>query len=295
MINELKTFIAVVEHNNFTKASHEINLSQPSVSLHVKYLENYFNTLLIQRSVKQKQIHITQSGNLLYERAKKIIKLLEETKIDLSHDTSAVKGSLHIGASYTIGEYLLPEFLGHFSKIYPDLELEITIENSQSICEKVESFKVDLALVEGTISSSNLQVDCFYKDKMVLALPYEHPLSQGNFSIENLQNQRWVSRELGSGTREYLNLFLSNNSLSPKNIIVFGSNYSVQEAVKNGLGVTFISSLIAEPAMKNKELSILQTKDIYTRPLSYVMQKGILPSKVVTVFLEALKDYMKKK
>jgi len=96
MIDALKTFIAVVEYENFTKAAEAIKLSQPSVSLHIKHLEEYFNTILIQRSIKQKKIYITESGSLLYERSKQIIKLLEDTKGDLLDYGNVVKGRLRI-------------------------------------------------------------------------------------------------------------------------------------------------------------------------------------------------------
>lgn len=293
MIEELKTFIAVVEYKNFTKAAEAINLSQPSVSLHVKHLEEYFNTTLIQRSIKQKTIHITESGNLLYERSKQIIKLLDDTKDDLLDYGNVVKGRLRIGASFTIGEYFLPTFLGEFTKIYPDLELEITIENTHNICEKVKNFTIDLALVEGTVPSSNFAINNFYKDTMVLAVPYKHYLVNKNFSIEDLENQTWISREIGSGTREYLNLFLSTNNINAKNIIVFGSNYSVKEAVRNNLGITFISSLVTETALKDKEISILKTSHEYTRSFSYIFQKGVVPSKAALVFIDILKNYIK--
>lgn len=294
MIDELKTFIAVVEFKNFTKAADAINLSQPSVSLHIKHLEDYFGTTLIQRSVKQKTINITQSGYLLYERSKQIIKLLYDTKNDLLDYGNSVKGQLHIGASLTIGEYLLPAFLGEFAKTYPDLELEVTIENTHNICEKVKNYQVDLALVEGTVPSSNFTINNFYTDTMKVAVPYNHSLLNKEFTIQDLQNQTWISREMGSGTREYLNYFLTNNNINPKNIIVFGSNYSIKEAVKNNLGITFISSLVIEGSIKNKEISILKTKHNYTRQFSYVLQKGITPSKGVLVFVDMLKNYIKK-
>jgi DNA-binding transcriptional LysR family regulator len=293
MIDELKTFIAVVEYNNFTKAAEAINLSQPSVSLHIKHLEEYFNTTLIQRSIKQKNIYITESGNLLYERSKQIIKLLEDTKGDLLDYGNVVKGRLRIGASFTIGEYFLPTFLGQFTKSYPDLELEITIENTHNICEKVKSFQVDLALIEGTVPTSNFVINHFYKDKMVVAVPYNHYLVNSEFSIEELENQTWISREIGSGTREYLNLFLSTNNINAKNVIVFGSNYSVKEAVRNNLGITFISSLVTEPALRNKEISILKNTQQYTRNFSYILQKGIIPSKGTLVFIDMLNNYIK--
>lgn len=294
MMDELRTFIAVVEYNNFTKAAEAINLSQPSVSLHIKHLEDYFNTTLIQRSIRQKNIYITESGNLLYERSKQMIKILDDTKGDLLDYSGIIKGRLRIGASFTIGEYFLPAFLGQFTREYPDLELEVIIENTHNNCEKVKSFQVDLALVEGTVPSSNFVTNNFYKDKMEVAVPYNHYLVNKEFPIEELQNQTWISREIGSGTREYLNLFLSSNNINPKNIIVFGSNYSVKEAVKNNLGITFISSLVTEPSIRNKEISILKTTQQYTRNFSYVLQKGIIPSKGTLAFLDMLKNYKKK-
>ena len=293
MIDELRTFISVVEYNNFTKAAEAINLSQPSVSLHIKHLEEYFNTTLIQRSIKQKNIYITESGNLLYERSKQIIKLLEDTKDDFLDYGNVVKGRLRIGASFTIGEYFLPTFLGQFTKTYPDLELEVVIENTNNICERVKSFQVDLALVEGTVPSSNFVTNHFYKDEMVVAVPYNHYLVNRKFSIEELGNQTWISREICSGTREYLDLFLSTNNINAKNIIVFGSNYSVKEAVRNNLGITFISSLVTETSLINKEISILKTTQQYPRNFSYILQKGIIPSKGTLVFIDMVKNYIK--
>lgn len=290
MIDELKTFIAVVEYDSFTKAAEAINLSQPSVSLHIRHLEDYFNTILVQRSVKQKNIHVTQEGKLLYERSKQIVKILQDTKEELTEYANEVRGHLHIGASYTIGECFLPAFLGRFSKEYPNLDLEVTIDNTYNICEKVKNFEVDLGLVEGNVPAFKFISNYFYKDKMVLAVPYNHPLANREFSIEQLQNQTWISREVGSGTRDYLELFLESNNINAKNIIVFGSNYSVKEAVKNNLGITLISSLVTESSIKNREISILKTKEQYTRNFSYILQKGSIPSKGVKVFIDMLKN-----
>lgn len=296
MIDELKTFISVVEHKNFTKAAEEINLSQPSVSLHIKHLEEYFGVILIQRSIKQKNIVITQEGKLLYERAKQIIKLLEETKLDLIHNDKTISGHLKIGASFTIGEYFLPRFLGEFAKKYPSIEFEVIIDNTANICDKVKKFELDLGLIEGVVPSFNFEYNHFYEDKMVLALAYNHSIlkSLSNNSIEDdilmkaLKNQTWISREVGSGTRDYLNFFLTSNNIQPKNIIVFGSNYSVKEAVKNNLGITFISSFVVTNSVKNKEISIIETKNKYTRHFSYILPKESITSKATKVFIEML-------
>lgn len=292
MIDELKTFVAVVEFNNFTKAAEAINLSQPSVSLHIKHLEEYFNTNLIQRSIKQKKIFITDAGNLLYKRSKEIIKILEDTKEDLLEQGGIVKGRLRIGASFTIGEYFLPNFLGQFHKEYPELELEVIIENTQKICEKVKTFQIDLALVEGTVPSSDFVINNFYKDKMVIAKPYDNQSLHGKSSIKYLENQTWITRESGSGTREYLDQFLLINKINPKHIIVLGSNYAVKEAVRNNLGITFISSLVTDAPLKNNEISILETSEAYTRNFSYISLKGIVPSRGTLLFTDMLKSYI---
>lgn len=140
MVEELKTFISVDDYKNFTKAAEYLNLSQPSVSTHIKNLENIFGVTLINRSIKQKTISITESGYTLYKRAKEIISLLDVTFIDVKNLSSSVKGSLKIGASLTIGEYILPKFLAIFSKKYPDVDIEVIIENTALISSELKKF-----------------------------------------------------------------------------------------------------------------------------------------------------------
>lgn len=290
MLDEIKTFIAVVEYKNFTKAAKAINLSQPSVSLHIKHLENYFNVTLIQRSIKQKSITITKSGQLLYERGKQILKLLEDTKYELLDYSKSIKGELRIGASFTIGEYFLPAFLGCISQAYPELRLQVTIENTANICKKVESLEVDIGLIEGIVPSNKFYYENFYDDKMVLLIPYNHFLSHKKFMKENYEDQTWITREEGSGSREYLNIFLTNNNIVPRNVIVFGSNYAVKEAIKNNLGVTFISKHIANIAVKHKEAVIIKTDEEYIRSFSYILPKDTIVSKATKVFIDKIKS-----
>lgn len=291
MIEELKTFIAVVEFKNFTKAAHYLNLSQPSVSNHIKSLERYFNVTIIDRSIKQKKIYITQSGNILYKKAKEIIQLLDLTKDELNNTTDSIKGHLRIGASLTIGEYILPRFLSKFTVQYPDIEIEVFIENSSSICNRVSNISLDIGFIEGSHAEQNLLQEFFYEDKMVIALPYDTYINEDNFSLDMLRDITWIGREKGSGTREYLDLFLYNNKISPKNLIVFGSNYAVKEAVKNNIGVTLMSNLIASSAYESKDLLFIPVEDNFTRNFSYVVPNNITLSRATQVFINELKKY----
>lgn len=290
MLEELKTFIAVVECQNFTKASEKVNLSQPSVSIHVKNLEKFFNVSLIIRSVKQKNIIITESGQLLYRRAKEMLALLEATKEEVINLSNAVKGHLKIGATYTIGEYVLPGFLKIFCERYPDVEVEVLIGNTEEISQKVQALQIDIGLIEGIGHMGEFKQTYFLKDELVLILPRTHALSQEELCIEKLQNQKWITREMGSGLREYLDVFLTHNEIVPKSKMIFGSNYAIKEAVKNGLGIAMVSGYIAKDAIEQDEVKILTLEESYTRNFSYILPKDLAVAKPLEAFVSTLDE-----
>ena len=293
MIEELKTLIAVVENGSFTKASEKRRLSQPSISIHIKNLEEYFSVNLIRRSNKQKNIFITENGQLLYRRAKEIVKILEVTKDDLLNLSDSVMGTLKIGASLTIGEYLLPKFLSYFSSKYPEVDIEIVIENTFDICEGVKGLKFDLGLIEGIAPSFEFRQGYFSEDDMVLMVPFNHSLTKEIDFEENLYNERWICREEGSGTREYLNMFLAKKEIKPRSIMVLGSNTLVKEAVKNNLGITLISSYVAEAAENHKEVSVINLKEEYKRHFSYILPKDMVTTRLAEIFIDELIKYSK--
>ncbi len=292
MFEELKTFIAVVEHKNFTKAGEYLNLSQPSVSTHIKNLENYYGVTLINRSIKHKSIIITENGYKLYNRSKEIIHLLDTTYMEVRDISDTIKGTIKVGASLTIGEYILPTFLTVFREKYPDIEVDIFIENTSLIAESLKDLTIDIGFIEGISSYPNLNQEYLLEDKMVLAVPYNLNWIDKEFSFDMLQNQSWVAREEGSGTREYLNMFFNSNKIIPKNIMILGSNYAVKEAVRNGLGITVISNFIANSAAKNKELIAIDLDKSYNRNFSYILPKNIKVDKSTEIFLNEFKEYL---
>ncbi len=291
MFEELKTFISVVEFKNFTKAGLHLNLSQPTVSTHIKNLENYFGVTLINRSIKQKNIFITEKGLELYKRAKEIINLVDITYKEISQDIHTISGTIRIGASSTIADYILPKFLSIFCEKYPDINIEISTENTTAVCLDVKNFVLDIGLIEGNINDSSLNKYYFLKDKLSLALPYDENLIKDDLSLERLKKFKWIIRENGSGTREYIDLFLSKYNVVPKNIMIVGSNYAVKESIKNKLGVSIISNFIVTPAVENKEITIIELDSTFTRNFSYVLPKNISISDATEIFLRELKLY----
>ncbi|MCY9393116.1 LysR family transcriptional regulator, partial [Bacillus haynesii] len=200
----LKTFVTLAEIKNFTKTAELLLMSQPSVSMHIKNLEKEFQTKLFERSPKY--LKITPTGEILYDRAKQMITIYEQTRQDILDHHNSIKGELKIGASFTIGEYILPSLLFDLQKEYPELELKAVIGNTEEIVQSVRLYKVDIGLIEGQTNEKELSVHAFMQDELFITASSDHPLAtKQDVTMADLQNQTWVTREVGSGTREYLN------------------------------------------------------------------------------------------
>lgn len=294
MFEELKTFIAVVDCKNFTKAAENLNLSQPSVSTHIKNLEAFFEVTLINRSVKQKSISITESGYVLYKRAKEILNIFNVTVKEVKELTDSVKGVLKIGASSTIGEYILPKFISEFYSKYPEINIEVLIDNTYGIATKLKNMNLDLGIVEGSVASAYFNQEYFLDDKMVLAVPYDSGIKKSNLNINDLQNKNWVAREYGSSARQYLNLFLSRNKLIPQNVTVLGSNFAIKEAVRDNVGITIMSNIVIDEYVDAKKVSIYELDDNFNRYFSFIYLKDTPLSTLANIFIEELKNYSMK-
>lgn len=196
MDEALRTYIRVVELQSFTKAAEELHISQPAVSLQLKKLEEIYETELIYRQAKK--FILTATGEILYHRAKQLEGLYKQVEDEISLYHHHLKGRLRIGASFTIGEYFLPEVIAKFHALYPDITIELIIENTAKIADKVELLQVDTGLIEGQVSKKDLEISAFSDDEMCIVGRADGSLTE----IE--QGATWIAREEGSGTREYL-------------------------------------------------------------------------------------------
>ena len=289
MNNEaLKTFVTLAEVKNFTKTAELLLMSQPSVSLHIKNLEKEFQTQLFLRSPKF--LKITPTGEILYDRAKQIITIYEQTKQDILEQHNIIKGELKIGASFTIGEYILPSLLIDLQKDYPDLELQVIIGNTEEIVQSVRLFQVDIGLIEGQTNEKELSVHPFLQDELFIISSNDHKLANKNdVTISDLQNQSWITRELGSGTGEYLNHVIRSNGLKVKSLLTISSNQGIKETVINGMGLSLLSRSVIARDVQHKNLSIIKLKDhSFNRTLSYVYSPIMADKKNVKTFISSL-------
>ena len=288
MIDELKSFIQVVENQNFTKAARKLNLSQPAVSMHISGLEQQLNTKLILRSNKQKNFLLTPDGELLYQRAKIVVHAYDEMMIEIKSQRETVQGTLKIGASLTIGEYLLPEILSHLSKLYPELTFEVMIENSHSIMEKVDQLELEIGLIETDELLLNLNRQSFYCDRLQIA--YSDTLTLPS-KVEQYRQffceQTWLLRESGSGTRLMTDFFLEQFHIVPNYQIVLGSNYLVKETLRQRSSVTFTSTLMKKQEFKGIHYLEDPTYELQ-RLFYYVTKEGVVLSKRVQGMIQVL-------
>ncbi|WP_144528142.1 LysR family transcriptional regulator [Peribacillus simplex] len=285
----LKTFVTLVEVKNFTKTAEMLLMSQPSVSLHIKKLEEEFQTKLFLRSPKF--LKVTLTGEILYDRAKQMITIYEQTRQDIQEHDRSIKGELKIGASFTIGEYILPSLLIDLQEEYPELELQVVIGNTEEIVQAVRLYKVDIGLIEGQTNEKELSVHPFMQDELFIVSSNNHELAnKDEVEITDLHDQAWVTREVGSGTREYLNHVIRSNGLKIKSILTISSNQGIKETlIKNGLGLALLSQSVIERDVQNKILSIIQVKkESFNRTLSYVYSPIMEDKKNVKTFITEL-------
>ncbi len=289
----MQTYIKVIELKSFTKASRHLNMSQPSVSFHIRNLEEYFQTTLIDRSPKRFQP--TQTGEIVYERARQMLGILQKARVEVQEYHNQIRGTIRIGASYTVGEYILPYLLKAFDETYPSVDLNVTIKNTEQINRGILHHELDIGLVEGKVDKKELSSFPFKEDEMVIVVPEFHPLrDKGEITFDDLQSHTWVSREEGSGTRAVMESILANYNISPGKIITIGSNHGVIEGVKQGLGLSVISRTVVEQSHVESlilPIPFIKTASRFFSCVFPVNEREI--SKNVSVFIQLLENFTK--
>ncbi|MED4696340.1 selenium metabolism-associated LysR family transcriptional regulator [Peribacillus frigoritolerans] len=290
-MDPLKVFVTVIEQKNFSRAGDILNLSQPGVSLHIRNLENELGTKLIYRSPKQ--VQITEPGKILYRHAKQMLNHYETAKREINEFNNVVSGTMKIGASFTIGEYYLPKVLAEFATQYPMVDIQIIISNSNDVIQGIRSNMLDIGLIEGETDYKDIDVMPFMNDEMIVVVPPDHPLSQMDLIEGNmLQNQTWVLREQGSGTRTYSDKLLSSLELNIKKTFIFTSIQGVKEAVMAGLGIALLSRLTVQKELKSNELKTFHLKnEPLIRPFSIVKKLDFEASKAMELFLRKVEEF----
>lgn len=282
-IEELKTFVAVVDSKNFTKAARLLNIAQPTVSLHIKNLETTLETPLLTRNSRSFQV--TPAGRLLYERALEMIALTDRTKVELTQ-TTALKGTLRIAASHVISQAILPDVLTRLNAKYPDMRLELTTVPPSEITRLVKSKKADVGCSElDNLPSS----EAFMQDELLLIASATHPLAhKRSSSILDLQNSHWILPDAEDPSRPLIDQSLQQYGVQVKPTIM-GSPESIKQAVLSGLGIAILSRHSCKRELAKGELTVLDYK---VAPIKRTFYTGAhFTTNEVQAFLSELEAY----
>ncbi len=292
--HKLKVFCAVAETRSFSKASKAMYLTQPAVSLQIRSLEEQLGTKLFTRS--NKAVSLTETGEILYKHAKKILSVYTAIEKEINEATGLVKGKLFIGASTTLATYYLPNIIVDYKKRYPDILIDFARGNTQNIIDSLLKTKIDMGLVEGEINDQRLKVEKMDSDELLLIVNSKHPWAErSDISIREIIDQPFIMREEGSGTRQVIESALEKAEISSEelDIVMFlGSTEAIKTAVENGLGISIISGWAVQKEVRFGVLKALSFKDIrFKRDFSLVFQKQAFHTQPAEKFIELLKKH----
>ena len=293
-LQQLRILKAVATEKNFTKAAELLYLSQPSLSKQIKTLEKNLDILLINR--ENNKVSLTESGKVFLQYSERILALCEESCRALIDLKNGERGNLTVGASQTIGTYLLPRVLALFAQNYPQINLKIQVNSTRMIAKNVINREIDLAVVGGEIPDKlrkNLTVEHFVEDEFSLIVPKSHPFaSKKQITKKDLYHLNFITLNSNSTIRKFIDNILSQNQIETKQlkiIMQLNSIEGIKTAVSLGLGAAFVSSSAIEKEIELKTIEILRIKNIrITRTLSIISNPKCYKSKAFEFFYKEL-------
>ena len=249
--NHLALFRAVAEAGGFSRAAEVVHVSQPAISMQVSELEEALGTALFDRLPRG--VRLTDAGETLLGYAQRIAALEGEAERAMRELRGLERGRLSLGASQTIGSYLLPALLGRFRTRHPAVELQLTIANTEEIKRHLLDRTLDLGLIEGTSpQDEGLSGRVFSEDELIVVAPPDHPFTARAkdkprpkpITVSQLCAQPHVVRELGSGTREVVERALAKCGATLGHIaLTLSATEAIKRAVMAGLGLAVMSRL----------------------------------------------------
>jgi len=243
-LRQLRTFKTVVDVSSFSVAARRLKLSQPSVSYQVKELEETLGLPLLDRLGKK--VRLTEAGTLLYGYARRVLDTLGEATVALEEMRGIERGSLRVGASTTVGIYLLPAALGAFKKLHPRLVISLEIGTRDHVQQQVLNNDLDLAVVGPASKDADLAIIPFLSDELVVVAPRGHPLAnRRRLTLKELSGEPFIMREPTSGSRWSLEKEARKAGAKLAVAMELGSNGAIKHAVESGLGLAVISRYAA--------------------------------------------------
>jgi len=251
-LKQLESFILVAEERNFTRAAKQLYMTQPAISFQIKALEEHLGIQLFERL--DKAVELTDAGRMILPEAKKIQASYEKIRDSISELKGLKRGCLKIGASTIPGEYLLPQIIGKFKGLHPQIDVTLRIASTGKVIEMLLNREIHLGVVGAPVKSQSLVSNPLTEDQLILIAASGHPLAREDFiTLSDLLSQKIIMRERDSGTRMVVEDRLQKAGVNPESLQVvmeLGTTRAIITAVEAGLGVSMVSRWAAGEALQ---------------------------------------------
>ncbi|MGE5630182.1 MAG: LysR family transcriptional regulator [Caulobacteraceae bacterium] len=283
-IRHLKVFIMVADYGSVTAAAEALYISQPTVSQAISELESYYGVKLFDRL--SRRLYITETGKQLLGYARHITALFDEMEQGFKNLQKG--GKLKIGASVTVGTYMLPKLALEFKQSFPDIEIEAVVKNTTDIENLIIKNSIDFGVVEGIVHTPDIVSSAFMEDELVLVCGKNHPLyNKRGISEFDIPKLKFIMREAGSGTRELFESVMASRDIPWQLAWECSISDGIKNAAINGIGVGVISKRLVEKEIESGQLSIIKIDGIdLKRKFGVIYHKNKYLTEIAKAFIE---------
>jgi len=290
-----ETFLTVCSCNSFTKAAEILHITQPAVSQHIKYLEDFYGCKLF--DITNRKLTLTHQGELLKEFAMTVFSDSKHLKENIREINTDVM-EFNFGATLSIGEYVMPEILSGLLMKYPEMKIHMSVANTQVLLERLNHGELDFIVVEGLFDKSQYDSTLFSLERFVPVCSPRSEFANTKVSFQEITKSRLILREQGSGTREIFENILQKNNYSLQSfdkVIEIGNMAAIKKMVANDLGITFLFEVAGKTEIDNRVLSVINIPGFSEqREFNFVMLKDTFFRDRYMKFYELLKQTLTK-
>lgn len=283
-IKQLEIFVAIAKTGNLSKAAETVFLTQPACSMALNNLENQLGDILFER--RGKKLILNEIGKKLFPKAINILSDLTELQTMAKNiNQNILTGQLTLGASTTIGNYILPKIIGHFVKKNPLIKINLPIANTETIIQALLRYTIDLGIIEGDCYHEQIDVIPWKTDQLIIIASPKHAINKiKKITPDDLVNADWVLREIGSGTRKKFENAMPG-IITPR--LELGHTEAVKQAVIEGIGISCLSRATVLTSLKKRELIEIKAPFLkLTREFSIIRHKKKRHSKLSDTFYD---------
>lgn len=285
-LRQLEIFEKVARYGHVTQASSELLLTQSAASMAIAELERLAGAPLFER--RGRRLVLNDRGRAILPQAREVIERVQQIEQYLKDSLGEPVGVLAVGASTTIGNYLLPAIVGGFAERYPRAKVLLQVGNAQQVESAVASGELDLGIIEGPGHDATLEACIWRQDELVVVAGKKHAWAQaGRVSHEQLEQAAWLMREKGSGTREVFEAAMTRQGLSFSIAMELGHTEAIKKAAEEGLGVGCLSRIAVQRELDHGWLVEVDSPLDLRRGLR-LLTRGKNPTRMLEAFIDWL-------